>query len=129
MSIAHRARPAAASSPRVPSITRPDRIAALEAELAQLRQQQRDADDAQLLRAVFRSTRGCVFDVRDLVELAAIDGDLREALGDRRPKQLGKLLARVANRDLEGLCVRRVKPTETGWVWELHFHERAGDRA
>jgi len=107
-----------------------DQIAGLELQLAALKRQQADADDARRLRAIAIGTRGCVFTVRALVDLAGLDADVRVALGGLRPKQLGKWLARVADRNIQGLRVERVKLAETGaWVWDLHFHEDPRDRA
>jgi hypothetical protein len=105
-----------------------ERIAALERDLADLRQQQRDEDDARVLRAMTIATRGHVFSVRDLVALARLDPALREALHGLRPKQLGKFLARVVDRNIQGLRVQRVKLDNGSWVWDLHFHEGHGDR-
>jgi hypothetical protein len=102
------------------------RILELELELAQLQQQQRDETDARFLRAIAVSIRGACFSTADLVEHATIDADLREALRGLRPKQLGKRLARLVDRDVQGLIVRRVLLTKTGWVWVLHFNHGAG---
>jgi hypothetical protein len=106
-----------------------ERIADLELQLAGLRQQQADTDDARFLRALAIGTRGHVFTVRDLVDLAVLDRDVRDALQGLRPKQLGKRLARLVGRDVHGLRVARVKLADTGaWIWVLHFHDAAGDR-
>jgi hypothetical protein len=104
------------------------RIAVLEHQLASLKQQQRDEADACLLRAIGRAIGEADFTVADLCERATIDADLGEALRAWRPKQLGKLFARVVNRDVQGLCVRRLTLEAAGWVWKVDFHEVLGDR-
>jgi hypothetical protein len=102
------------------------RIAALRLEIAALQQQRRDEDDGRLLRALVIGTRGCVFSVGDIFDRAVFDPDLAAALGALRPKQLGKRLARAVGREMDGLTVRRVAVTNTGWLWEIHYNHDAG---
>ncbi len=103
-----------------------DRIAALTEEIAALRQRQRDEDDGRLLRALAIGTRGHVFSVGDVFTRSALDPDLAAAVGGLSPKQLGKRLGRVVDRELEGLTVRRVVVSKTGWLWEIHINPDAG---
>lgn len=112
-----------AAAPPVPLAAR---IEVLERELVALRQVQRHEDDARFLRTIAVTTRGAVFSVGDLIVRAALDADLRDALGGRRPKQLGKRLAALAGRARPGLSVRRVLHTNRGCLWELHFNQDAG---
>ena len=102
------------------------RIAYHEAALIELHQRQRDEDDGRLLRALVISTRGCVFSIRDVVTRARFDPAVAAAVGHLSPKQLGKRLARVVGRELEGLTVRRVVVGQTGWLWEIHINPDAG---
>jgi len=102
------------------------RIAVLECELQLARQALRDADDARLLKALLLGTQGCVFTVGDVFARVALDADLSAAIARLTPKQLGKRLARLADRELDGLTVRHVLETADGWVWHIDFHGDAG---
>lgn len=99
------------------------RIAWHQRELAVLRQQRRDEDDGRLLRALVIGTRGSVFSVGDVYARATFDPDVAAAVGDMSPKQLGKRLARVVDRELEGLTVRRVVVSRTGWLWQIDINQ------
>jgi hypothetical protein len=102
------------------------RIAAHEAALVELRQQRRDEEDGRLVRALVIGTRGGVFSVGDVFTRALFDPAVAAVLGDMSPKQLGKRLARVVDREIEGLTVRRVVVGQTGWVWEIHINRNSG---
>jgi hypothetical protein len=88
------------------------RIAALEAELQQLRQQQR----ADLLAAIRGSVApGVVFSSADLLRHAAVDPALAaafSALNITSPRRLGKWLQR-----LRGSGIERVGVDHDGAIW------------
>jgi hypothetical protein len=121
--------PGTARAPAAPArVPLADRIAALRAELVALEQQHRDEEDARFLRVIVVAVRGACFSVADLIAHAPLDADLGEALRGRRPKQLGKRLARLVDREVQGLTVRRVLLTKDGWMWDVHFNQDAGAR-
>src|SRR5262245_10671684 len=104
--------------------TRADEIRELKRRLVTLEQQARDESDRALLAAIVVSVGGAVFYGCDLIAHARIDGDLRETIGDLRPRQLGKRLARLANRDLDGLTLRRCDGRdERGCMWFVQIHD------
>lgn len=95
------------------------RIDALEKELGELRAEQRDRADAEFVATLARSVEGRVFSAADLVAHARVDSDLRDALGDERPRQIGRRLARLAGHAVGGVCVRLVDRTNAGRVWAI----------
>jgi hypothetical protein len=100
------------------------RISQLERELAALRRQHADEEDRRLVLAIVRSVGGAVFSARDLVAHARVDPALRDALGDMRPRRLGKRLARLTDRPLEGVTVRRVDGRDAhGCMWFVDIHD------
>lgn len=103
-----------------------DRIATLERLIAGLRQQQRDEADGRLLRALALGVRGCVFSVGEVLTRATLDPDLAAAVGGLNGRQLGKRLARVVDRELAGVTVRRVVVNKAGWVWQIDYNHDAG---
>jgi len=96
-----------------------DRIAAIECELDQLRQQQRDEDDGRFLRALLLGTQGAVFNIHDLRVVASFDPDLRAALGTLRSRQLGQRLSRLTGRVLDGLQLAKINRDEAGCNWQV----------
>lgn len=70
-----------------------------------------------LLPAISRSIGDAVFTSVDLQGHAATDGQLRAALGGISRRKLGKLLARCAGLDRDGLCVQRVGSVREGVLW------------
>jgi hypothetical protein len=99
------------------------RLAALEALGAHLQQAvaalqagrgrgPRDGADVELLGQIATSTQRLPFTARQLFDHAGGDARLSCALDAAdidNPKQLGKLLARCADRDRGDVCVRRVR--------------------
>jgi hypothetical protein len=121
-----------ASEPVVPVIEPPAfsnlgilaaRITALEAELHALRQQQRDL----LLPAIAASVQGHVFSAAELLDHAAIDDGLRQALdGADTPQRVGRRLQRLVGRQVGGFCLVRAGRDETGCIWAVDLHDAAG---
>jgi hypothetical protein len=99
------------------------RIAALEADLREVRDQQRDAQ----LVAIADSVQGHVFSATELLAHAAVDGALRQALdGAATPKQVGQRLKALVGRAIGGrrlVCVGRDGP---GCIWAIEIHDAAG---
>lgn len=61
-----------------------------------------------------------VFTVFDLARRAEDAPDLRAAMGDLTPRQIGKLLSRIKGRAIDGLSVHRVDlQAKEGCVWQL----------
>lgn len=110
---------------RSSSENRRARIAALEAELAQLRREQRDDDDGAWLRQLAAAVDlECCFSVGDLLEHARIDPALGAALAGLSAKQIGKRLGVLDGRELDGLRLVRIKENNAGWVWMIALPPR-----
>lgn len=96
-------------------------IAWHEAELARLRQQQRDEAAAVLLRAIVVSVGAACFSTRELIDHARVDRELAAVLAGLSGRQIGKRL-----KALEGRGLVRVAKDEHGWIWQLDFHAITG---
>ncbi len=57
------------------------------------------------------------FSASELIEQA--DDTVREALGDMNAHALGRQLARLEGRDIDGLCVTRVGRDAGGVIWSI----------
>jgi hypothetical protein len=93
------------------------RLRALEARFGP-----RDQADADLMLALRESSRGLVFTTRMVWVRRDRDDGLARALlaaDIDSPKQLGKLLARLAGVDIGGLVVTRTKDTRDGAQWSI----------
>jgi hypothetical protein len=97
------------------------RIAFHEQALVELRRRQRDEADGRFLRVLLIGTNGEAFNLALLRLRAALDADLREALGARRPRQVGQRLCRLKDRTLDGLVLRRVNRDEAGCNWQVEI--------
>jgi hypothetical protein len=108
--------------PLTPAAILAARIAALEAELRDLRRQQRDL----LLVAIAASVQGHAFSAAELLAHAGVDDALRQALdGAGTPKRIGRRLQALAGREIGGLRLVRVGRDETGCIWAVHLHDAA----
>jgi hypothetical protein len=100
------------------------RLTAIEARLLAIEARfgPRDQADADLMLALRESSRGLVFTTRMLWVRRDRDDGLARALlaaDIDSPKQLGKLLARLAGVDIGGLVVTRTKDTRVGAQWSI----------
>ena len=95
------------------------RIAALESELRELRQQQRDRDDWRLLSAIVQVTGKGIFDTTDLFRLAPRVPALRDALTGWTPNHLGRRLMHLTNRPCGPFLVQFVERSSRGRVYTI----------
>lgn len=98
-----------------------DRIVALEAELAALKRERAERQDAALLSPLAQVIPlGVVFDVAEVLAHAAHHPALAAAVGTMDAHQLGMRLARLARRRSEkGLGLARDYRDEDGCHWVL----------
>lgn len=115
--VARNFRPIVAAAPGSRDLA--DRIAALERELHELRQQQRVEADGRLLRAIVLAVRGRVFDVHDLFACIPLQPDLRDALAGYTKNALGRRLMQLTNRECGGLVVQFVERERAGRVYVI----------
>jgi hypothetical protein len=104
--------------------------------LAALERQRRPSavDDARFVAAIAASAKGCAFSSAELLQHVRVDADLREVLGGRTSRQIGKQLRALADRPVGGFVVRRIGRDGDGTIWavqaaDLHADTgAAGDR-
>jgi hypothetical protein len=70
-----------------------------------------------LLRAIVLACGDRLFTSRELLEHADVAPALRAALGSVSARRLGKLLARIEGRVIDGLCVHRIGTTSHVVSW------------
>jgi hypothetical protein len=73
-------------------------------------------DDEVLVHALARAFGAEALAVKDVLQRAAVDDDLRVALGHTTGRKLGKRLRRLAGRDVAGLCVVKIGDSRDGAV-------------
>jgi len=100
-----------------------ERIASLEAELAQLHRRRRARDDAAFLLTVARVVpAGVVFSAVELIAHARLDRALGQAIGTRTPKQLGHYLRVLARSPATGVILHRCDDRNNrGCMWSIGF--------
>ena len=95
------------------------RIAVLERELRELRQQQRDRDDRRLLAAIVQVRGEGIFETADLFRLAPRVPALRDALTGWTPNHLGRRLMHLTNRPCGPFLVQLVERSSRGRVYAI----------
>lgn len=98
-----------------------DRIAALEAELRDLKRERTVRHDAALLDALATAIPfEVVFNAGEVIAHAALYPDLAAALGAVMPRTLGRRLARVARLSpIAGVALECVGRDERGCIWQI----------
>ena len=100
--------------------------------LAALEQRQRPTqltreEEARFVLVVALAVRGRAFNAAELLAHGRVDADLRQALGGLTSRQIGKRLRTLADRDIGGLIVRRIKRDDAGTVWTVSVADLHAD--
>ena len=110
---------------RVPAVTNAppgtwwaQRLAALEARVAQLEADRRPPRGDQILIAIARVVNG-PFTARELVAASATDEALASALGTTAPRKVGKILRALIGRAVGPYGLERVKRENGGRLWRV----------
>jgi hypothetical protein len=90
------------------------RLAALEQQ-----QQQKTPSDSALLSAIALAVQGAVFSAKELVDHAAVDANLRAAIGPVSARRLGKRLRSLVETPIDGLVLHRVGRDGGGAIWSV----------
>jgi hypothetical protein len=98
-----------------------EEVRSLRAALEERRRPAPDAAGEALLRAIWRHAKGYSFGAAELIRHAALADavELREALGGRNARALGRLLRRPEGRELAGLVLYREAEARDGLVWRV----------
>jgi hypothetical protein len=96
-------------------------IARLETELANLKQRRADRQTVAFLHTIARTIPiGVAFNVIEVMNHAAVDRELADAIGNTTPIALGRRLARVARRPpIAGLVLACVGRDSSGCIWTI----------
>jgi hypothetical protein len=85
------------------------------------------AEEARFLLVVAMAVKGRAFSAAELLAHGLVDPELRQALGGMTSRQIGKRLRTLADRDIGGLIVRRIKRDEAGTVWAVSVADLHAD--
>jgi hypothetical protein len=77
-------------------------------------------DAAALVEAIAAFVGEKDFNCRELKDHAmVVEGPLRDAIGAMSPKQLGKALWAIKEKDFDGYCIERLGADKHGAIWRL----------